>query len=213
MKITFLALWFAAASSAATPALIYTKVFPGSQPEFVFVSIDRAGALEYKESPKDEHPVTAQLPDLEVSEFFSLAEKLNYFRSPLESGLKVANTGKKTFSYLDPDGKRTDVTFNYSTEENAAKLLDHFEQVAASERAYIDLDRTAHFDKLGVNDALAAIESLWLHKQLTAPAQFIPLLNRIATHESYMHLARDRAARLRDEFAVPPPAGDSGKSK
>ncbi len=34
-----------------------------------------------------------------VAALFSLAEKLGYFKSALESGLKVANTGKKTFRY------------------------------------------------------------------------------------------------------------------
>ena len=83
--------------------------------------------------------------------------------------------------------------------------MDRFEQIAASERAYIDLDRTIHFDKLGVNDALAEIESLWLRKQLAAPEQFVPLLTRIIAHDTFMHLARDRAARLKEEFQAPAP--------
>ena len=53
-----------------------------------------------------------------------------------------------------------------------------------------------------MNDALAQIESLWLKKQLAAPAQFLPLFTRIATHESFMHLVRERAARLKDEFSA-----------
>ncbi len=61
------------------------------------------------------------------------------------------------------------------------------------------------YDKLGVNDALAEIESMWLRKQLVAPQQFVPLLTRITTHESFMHLVRDRAARLKDEFQAPLP--------
>ena len=147
----------------------------------------------------------------EAAPLFQMAEKLGYFKAPLESGLKVANTGKKTFAYQDENGKTTETTFNYSTDETAQHLLDRFEQIAATERAYLDLDRTAHFDKLGVNDSLAEIEALWLHKQLAAPEQFMPLLTRVATHETYMHLARDRAARLKDEFsaASSAPAGDA----
>jgi hypothetical protein len=59
---------------------------------------------------------------------------------------------------------------------------------------------------LGVNDALAEIESLWLKKQLASPDQFIPLLTRIASRESFMHIARERAARLKDEFTASPVA-------
>ncbi len=141
-----------------------------------------------------------------------MAEKLDYFKSPLESGLKVANTGKKTFRYENETGGATEVIFNYSTNETAQQLLDHFEQIAATERAYLELDRTVRYDKLGVNDALAQIESLWLNKQLAAPQQFIPLFTRITTHDSFMHLVRERSARLKDEFEAGP-AGRGTKAE
>ena len=196
----------AGAESNSTPAISFTKEFPGSQPPYCSVVVYKSGALEYKESPKDEQPVKAQLPGSEPASLFDMAEKLDYFRQPIESGLKVANTGKKTFRYEDGTGKNSQVVFNYSQNAVAQQLLNKFEQIAASERAYIELERTAKFDKLGVNDALAQIEQLWLRKELAAPLQFVPLLNRVATHESYMHLARERAARLRDQFQAPPPA-------
>jgi hypothetical protein len=186
--------------SAAPAKLIFTKSFPGSMPPYVSIGIDRTGALEYKESPTDEQPVKAQLAEADVAALFALAEKLGYFKGPLESGLKVANTGKKTFRYEPESGSATEATFNYSTDLAAQQLLDRFEQAAATERAYLELDRTVHFDKLGVNDALATLESLWLRKQLLAPKQFLPLLDRISSRPAFMHLARDRAARLKDEF-------------
>lgn len=200
MKLAFLVCCAAAASFAAVPRITFTKAFPGSTPAYVCVSVERTGAMLYKEAEADPQPVTAQLQDTETQTLFDLAGKLNYFHDPIESGLKVANTGKKTFRYEDDHGATSETVFNYSQNLVAQHLLDLFEQIATSERAYIDLDRTARYDKLGVNDALAEIESLWLRKQLTAPAQFIPLLNRVANHETYMHLARDRAARLRDAF-------------
>ncbi|MBV9302552.1 MAG: hypothetical protein JOY62_16700 [Acidobacteriaceae bacterium] len=202
-RIAFAYLW-AVMLYGRSPVIVFTKSFPGSTPEYCSVRVDRTGALQYKESPTDDHPLTAQLEDSETAPLFTMAEKLDYFKSPLESGLKVANTGKKTFKYLPENGATTEVSFNYSMNETAQQLLDRFEQIAATERAYIELDRTIHYDKLGVNEALANIESLWLHKQLVAPQQFIPLLNRIAVHEAFMHLARERAARLRDEFQAPP---------
>lgn len=209
MKLLLLAALLSTSLAAATPALTYTRSFPGSDPDYIYIHIDRTGALEYKESPKDDQPTKAQLQDAETAPLFDMAGKLAYFKSPLESGLKVANTGKKTFRYDNDTGASTEVTFNYSTNEIAQALLARFEEIAATERAYIDLDRTVHFDKLGVNDALAEIESLWLHKQLVAPRQFLPLLSRISSHESFMHLVRDRAARLNDEFTAPPPPASS----
>ena len=196
--------------AAAEPKLSFTKSFPGSIPAYCSVEISRDGTLLYKESPTDDQPVKAQLQEPDVNAMFALAEKLGYFKNPIESGLKVANTGKKTFRYEPADGAPSEAVFNYSTLPEAQQLLDKFEYIAASERSYIGLDRTVHFDKLGVNDALAEVEALWLNKQLAAPSQFIPLLNRISSHESFMHLVRDRAAKLKEEFEAPVTA-DAGK--
>lgn len=212
-RAVLLALCCVCAAWAATPKLIFTKSFPGSAPPFVFISIDRDGAMQYKEDPKDQPLVTTQLPEADTADMFDLAKRLQFFKQPLESSLKVANTGKKTFRYEGADGLGTEVVFNYSLDPNARVLWDRFEQIADSERAYLDLDRTAHFDKLGVNDALAEIESLWLRKELAAPLQFIPLLTRVANHESYMHLARERAARLKDEFTGVSQSAAAGPNK
>jgi hypothetical protein len=204
---------------ATSPRLVFIKSFPGSVPDYVWVGLDKSGALEYKESPKEgEQTLKAQLPDPDAAALFSLAEKLGYFKNPLESGLKVANTGKKTFRYEPETGTPTEAVFNYSLDVNAQQLLEKFEQIAASERGYIDLDRTIHFDKLGVNDALAEIESLWLRKQLAAPLQFVPLLERISSRPVFMHIARERAARLKDQFTgtlpqTAPATGTDGKAK
>ena len=206
MKSLFLSPLLAICIWAGPAKLTFTKTFPGSIPEFCSVEIDATGALVYRESTNDAQPVKAQLPEASVTQLFDLAKNLEFFKNPIESGLKVANTGKKTFRYEGEDGKATEVIFNYSTLEPAQKLLDRFEDIAATERAWSDLDRTVHFDHLGINDSLAQVESLWIGNHLAAPTQFIPLLNRITSHPSIMHLARERAARLKDEFAAPKPA-------
>lgn len=193
---------------ASSATLSYTRAFPGSTPEYFCVSLDRDGNLAYKESPTDNQPLKTQLPDADVTNLFAMAEKLGYFKMPLESGLKVANTGKKTFRYEDGTAPATEVNFNYSLNTTAQQLQDRFEEIAESERAYIELDRTLHYDHLGINDALATVESLWLQKQLATPKQFIPILERISTRETLMHLVRDRAARLKDAFQTAAPFTD-----
>lgn len=210
MKLLVLALTVCSALAAAPAKLTFTKSFPGSIPAYTYVSIDHTGAVEYKESPTDSQPLRVQLRESEIAPLFSMAEQLNYFRLPLESGLKVANTGKKTFRYEPESGAASETTFNYSTDPTAQQLLERFEEIAASERAYLQLDSTMRYDKLGVNDALADVESLWLRKQLAAPEQFIPLLTRISTHQSFMHLVRERAARLKDEFQAPGTTASGG---
>lgn len=197
----------------AAPRLVMTKSFPGSTPAFASVTVERDGALEYKEAPDDPQALKAKLSDADAASLFMLAEKLEYFKMPLESGLKVANTGKKTFRYEPETGAPTEAVFNYSINVNAQQLLERFEQITASERAYIELDRAVHFDKLGVNDALAQVESLWLRKQLAAPQQFVPLLTRVSNHATFMHLARERAAKLKDQFTgTMPQAAPPGES-
>jgi hypothetical protein len=215
--VRLLASWLLSAGcllAQATPQLIFTKSFPGSIPAYESIVIDSTGAFAYSESATDPKPLQkAKLKEEDTAELFVLARKLEYFKSPIESGLKVANTGKKTFRYVDEAGKSSETTFNFSLNESAKALLDRLEQITASERAYLDLDRSVHFDPLGVNDSLAEIEALWVRKQLAAPEQFIPLFNRIVKHETFMHLVRDRAARLKDEFQAPPPATTADKTK
>lgn len=193
-----------------TPRLIYSRSFPGSSPEFFRLAIDETGAFEYSESPGDDQPLRAQMSPSETAPLFGMADKLDHFKARLESGLKVANTGKKVFRYEDGSGKSSEAVFNYSIDPTAQQLLGKLEEIAATERSYLDLEKTVKFDKLGVNDSLAEIESLWLRKQLAAPAQFIPLLDRIISHQSFMHLARERAARLKDEFSKPATVASAG---
>ena len=200
MKNSLLFLFVLVPFGAHGSVITFTKEFPGSTPAFTYVSLSDSGGLVYKEAPDDERPLKAQMEKKDVAPLFDLAAKLNYFNMKLESGLKVANTGKKVFRFDDGSGKTSECVFNYTTDAAGQQLLARFEDIAATERAFIDLERATRFDKLGVNDALAQIESLWLKKQLAAPDQFLPLLTRISSHESYMHLVRERASRLKDEF-------------
>lgn len=213
MKLLFLFVGYLGLGFSAPAKLTFTKSFPGSTPAYLSLQIDRSGALQYKEAPDDAQPLKAQMKEADVAPLFSLTEKLGYFKEPIESGLKVANTGKKVFRYEPESGAASEATFNYSIVPGAQELLEKFEQIASSERAYIDLDRAIHFDRLGINDALAEIESLWLSKHLAAPDQFVPLLNRVASHAAFMHLVRDRAARLRDEFTGTVPATANEEQK
>ena len=134
-----------------------------------------------------------------------MADKLGHFDHPLESNLKVANMGMKTFRF--EDGKEAhEVKFNYSLDPDAQQLADWFERIIETEQDYQRLDTTVHFDKLGVNDALLLLQASWERKRLVAHPQFLPLLDRVAKNESYLHMARERAASLADAIRA-------GKSK
>src|SRR5205085_6764422 len=95
---------------------------------------------------------------------------------------------------------KNEVKFNYSQDPDAQALLDWFERISESEQKYIGLDRAVHFDKLGVNQAILELQLTWERKRLIAPQQFLPLLDRVIKNESYLHMARERAASLAETF-------------
>jgi hypothetical protein len=178
------------------PRVSYTKSFPGSDPAFMGITVEQNGATAYRET-KDEDPETFTLEADAVQAIFDLAGKLDHFKRPLESGLKVAKTGDKTFRW-ENGADASEAKFNYSTDENARLLQDWFERISESERAMMNLRRAIRFDKLGVNDAVLRVDTAWSQKRLLGREQFLPLLDRIAKNESFVNLARDRAARLAD---------------
>jgi len=195
----------AALAIQAEPVLTYSKYFKGSQPENQFIIVNRNGDAVYKEAVDDDQPLKFQLTEAETSEMFSLAGKLGHFNHPVESGLKVANMGEKIFRYED-GAVRNEVKFNYSQDPDAQALLGMFERISETEQRYIDLDRCVHFDKLGVNQAILELEIIYERKRLVAPQQFLPLLDRISKNESFLHMARERAASLADAFRSNPSA-------
>lgn len=188
-------LLISSAAASAEPHLSYSKYFKGSTPEFVAINIARSGEATYQEAKDDDNPIKIQLLPADTEEIFKLADKLGRFQRPIESGLKVANMGLKTFRLEDGDEKH-EVQFNYSQDLDAQALLDWFERITDTEQHFINLDRTVHYDKLGVNDVLLQMQITWDHNRLVAPEQFLPLLDRVAKNESYIHVARERAASL-----------------
>ena len=203
MKIVAVTLLFSA-TLCASPSLFYSKYFKGSVPEYVAITVGRDGQVTYQEAKDDDNPIKIQLDAPAVQEMFELSDKLDHFAHPLESGLKIANLGEKTFRFED-GAERHEVQFNYSQDLNAQALLDRFERITETEQHFVNLDRTAHFEKLGVNDVLLQMQVTWEHNRLVAPEQFLPLLDRIAKNESYLHISRERAAAIADAIRKPPP--------
>jgi hypothetical protein len=168
----------------------------------VEIRVEKTGAAEYREDPKDDQPLLFRLPDADAATIFALGDKLDHFSRPLESGLKVAFMGAKTFRY-EGDGEPHEAKFNYSEDLEAKTLLDWFERMAETERALIGLETSVRFDKLGVQDAILRVEGLRDQKRLVAEQQFLPLLDRIVGNESYIHMARSRAAALAESIRAP----------
>ena len=202
MRLVAAALLLSCALCAA-PSLFYSKYFKGSVPEYVAITVEQDGQLSYQEAKEDDNPIKIQLDRASVQEMFGLTEKLDHFQHPIESGLKIANLGLKTFRF-DDGAEHHEIQFNYSQDPNAQALLDRFERITETEQHFADLDRTAHFEKLGVNDVLLQLQVTWERNRLIDPQQFLPLLDRIAKNESYLHISRERAAAIADAIRKPP---------
>lgn len=207
LLLASLSLGAGAFASDLPPRVFYSKSFPGSTPAFVQITVDKTGRVEYREATDDDDPYVSKLSTEEVNEIFGLAEKLDWFRRPLESGLKVAKMGEKTFKMQnhDPSGE---TKFNFTMDENGKLLHDWFERLTESAFMRAALERTARFDKLGVNKVLLQLEAAYDRKRLLGVEQFLPMLDRVAKNESYLHMARERAAALADAFRATKPKAE-----
>jgi hypothetical protein len=193
-----------ALAAADLPKIVFTKAFPGSVPEYVEIALDKEGHGVYKEGKTDDNPMEFQLAPAETETVFALAAKLDRFSKPIEAPVKVAFMGDKTFRWENGSEKH-EVKFNFSALPEAEQLWDWFERMSETEQRFAVLDNAAHFDKLGVNQGLLEMEAAFDRRRLVGLAQFLPLLDRIAGSERYMHMARERAAALADAIRNPPP--------
>lgn len=177
------------------PHLFYSRSFPGSAPEYIQVVLAKNGDGLYQEAVDDELPLKFKLTEEETKEVFDLADKLDHFKHPLESQLKVAFMGTKTFRFVDGEQK-SEAKFNFSEDVSAQTLQDWFERMAESAEHLIDLERAAKYDHLGVDRALQGLEAAFESNRVVSPEQFLPMLDRIAKNETYMHQSRARAAEM-----------------
>src|SRR5271170_4225300 len=101
MKSIVIGLLLLSSGLCAAPRLFYSKYFKGSVPEYVAITVEHYGQVTYQEAKEDDNPIKIQLDRASTRQMFDLAEKLGRFQRPVESGLKIANLGLKTFRFED----------------------------------------------------------------------------------------------------------------
>lgn len=184
--------------------LFYSRSFPGSTPAYLDVSVESNGDALYREAVDDELPLKFHLSPAETKEVFDLADKLDHFKHALESPLKVAFMGAKVFRY-ENGAEKSEVKFNYSEDLTARALQDWFERMVESAEHRENLERAAKYDHLGVVQAINLVASAYERKRLVAVDQFLPILDRVAKNETYMHAARALAAEIAEAIRKPLP--------
>jgi hypothetical protein len=205
MKWSLMLLFAGSLFAQDAQRFFYSKSFPGSTPAYVEVTLGKDGEAVYREAPDDDLPLVFKLTDAETAVVFALVEKLDSFKRPVESGLKVAFMGTKTFR-LEKGAVKTEVQFNYSEDTNAKLLWDWCERLTESAEHRIALDRAAKYDRLGVMKALNLLGSAIERKRVVGLEQYLPTLDRIVKNESYMHTARAKASEIAEFIRSGAPA-------
>ena len=178
--------------------LAYTKVLLGSSPEYLSISVDRAGSGTYDGRKLDDppHPRPLKLSDATTQKLFELAAALDDFRSvDLESHKRVANLGTKTLTY-EEDGQKYQAQFNYSLRREAQELSELFEKIAAVEQHIVVLEYAAKYDHLSLPRELLQIQIDLNNKVLADPQLMVPALDQIARNPRFLHLAQVRAQNI-----------------
>jgi hypothetical protein len=165
--------------------------------------VEQDGQVTYQEAKEDDNPIKIQLDRAYAHEMFDLAEKLGRFQRPVESGLKIANLGLKTFRFED-GAEHHEIQFNYSQDINAQMLLDLLRAHHRNRTALRESGPHRAFRKAGRERRAAPNAGHLGAIRLVAPEQFLPLLDRIAKNESYLHISRELAAAIADAIRKPP---------
>jgi hypothetical protein len=202
----FFVLLFLCLPLVAQPKIVYSKSFPGSVPPFVQITLESDGKAEYMESADDDRPVRFRLKQEQADVIFALAVKLDKFQKPLESGLKVANMGAKTFRWVEGTAAPAEAKYNYSQDVDAQALQDWFEKMSESANHFMALERTVRYDKLGVNQVLLLFNAAYDRGRILGLEQFLPLLDRVIKNDGYLNMDRERAGNLAAAIRNPAPA-------
>jgi hypothetical protein len=200
--------------SAPVATITYQKTFKGSVPEYVEIKVreDGGGIWDIRQLDEDAGPQTFTVGTPLAAEIFQLAGQLHDFDGiNLDTQRRIAYLGKKTFRY-ERDAHKTEVTYNYTLNEDASELQRIFEGLGREEADIQELQRVMRYDRLGVNDVLQRIENDVNANAVPAPENLTPVLDQISSDERYMQIARQRAQSLAQRLRAAHPSPSSPAS-
>ena len=189
-----------ASPDAAT--ITYRRMFKGSSPEFIEIKIIEPGAATFdiRQLADDADPTPFEVGPAVRRKIIELAADLNNFAiTGLNVHKTIANLGQKTFRY-ERGAEVHEVSFNYTLNAPASQLMQIFEGLAQQQGDLVLLERSAKYDRLGVNDALREFESDLDRRLLPEPERLLPVLDQIAGDSRFVDIARDRARALAERI-------------
>ncbi len=196
-----------APTGAAYPAqatkITFRRIFKGSSPEFIEISVrddSNAATFEIRQLDEDAGSSPFEVSEGLRTKIFGLAGDLKHFQGQdLDVHRKIANLGEKTFRW-EQGTVSHETKFNYTLNQAANQLLQIFEGLARQQEHYALLARRMRYDRLGINDALLQFESDLNRGLMPEPQRLVPLLDQISSDTKFVDIARQRARTLADRI-------------
>lgn len=144
-----------------------------------------------------------QASDTLRQKIFSLAENVKFFDGQFDfTKHAIAQTGSKTLSYADA-GHHTSTTYNYSEDPTIQELTAIFQGISTTIEGGRKLDFDRRFDKLSLDQDLRALEEQSNEGRLYEVQAIAPLLQRLASDRTVLHIAQQRAERILRKAGLP----------
>lgn len=195
---------FAQAAGSAQPARVtFRRIFHGSSPEFIELTVredSKTGSYEIRQMDDDPGSAPFEVSDALRSRIFELTAQLHNFQGQdLDVHRKIANLGEKTFRW-EQGGVVHETKFNYTLNPAASQLLQIFEGLARQQEHFELLTRRMKYDRLGIYDALLQFETDLNRGLVPEPRRLLPLLEQIASDPKFVDVARQRARMLAERI-------------
>jgi hypothetical protein len=134
-----------------------------------------------------------------VAKIFKAARELDRFNVACASKAKnIADTGKKTLSYVGADG-RGSCTYNYSEIKSVTTLTDTFLAIAFTMDEGRRLDFLHRYDRLGLDAEMTSLVHEIDEGRALELGTIAPSLDAIAADTALIQRVRLRAAKLLEQ--------------
>ena len=181
------------------PTITFARNWDAAQPSFLKIEIDSSGRARYEsQDPKSGEPYTEDftLSRATREKILDLTTKANYFNGSFDfKQHKIAFTGTKTLIYHDA-AHSGQTTYNWSQNQSVEQLTNMFIAISNTIEAGRKLDYLIHYDKLGLDQQLEAMENQADSGQMIELQVVAPALQEIGSNPVYMHIAQQRARHL-----------------
>jgi hypothetical protein len=195
--------------NAPIPQVTFELNWRVADPQYYKISVEPTGDASYQSQPLtqdgsmpgDPYILRFIASEPTRTKIFELAQELNDFKGNFETKKKVAQTGIKTLTYRFGD-KENKTTLNYSDNPVMNELVEIFQRMSMTFEMGRKLDYDLRYDKLGLDRDLKSMEDMNKNHQLVEMQVVAPTLQHIASDQSVMNIARQRARRLLEQSQV-----------